>query len=55
MDKRETDVLFEHTSRLRSKLLLEAPKKEKEYAWVRRRSKSRVAKDRIGILKIERS
>jgi hypothetical protein len=55
MDKYETDVLFEHTRRLRSgKLLLEAPKKEKEYAWVRKRDRSR-SRVKLGILEIKKS
>jgi len=43
MDKAETDILFEHTRRLRKgKLLIEAPKKEKrEFAWVRKRDRSK--------------
>lgn len=42
MDKRETDLLFEHTSRLRSgKLLLEPDKKDKQSALYPRRLKSR--------------
>lgn len=42
MEKRETDLLFEHTKMLRSKrLLLDAPKKDKQYAFYRERSKSR--------------
>ncbi|KAK4981596.1 hypothetical protein LTR28_003044, partial [Elasticomyces elasticus] len=62
MDKHETDVLFEHTRRLRErdyKLMIE-PKKDKkpEYAWVRKRerSKSTGRKEikKVGILEIRR-
>lgn len=43
MSKAETDILFEHTRRLRKgKLLLEPAKKEKkEFAWVRKRDRSK--------------
>ncbi|GIZ40679.1 hypothetical protein CKM354_000400700 [Cercospora kikuchii] len=42
MDKRHTDVLFEHTARIRKgALLLEAPKKEQKFAMYRKRSRSR--------------
>ncbi|KAJ9626528.1 hypothetical protein H2203_004161 [Taxawa tesnikishii (nom. ined.)] len=44
MDKYETEVLFEHTRRLRKgRLLIEEPSKKKknEYAFVRRRSRSK--------------
>ena len=42
MDKHETDVLFEHTKRLRSgKLLIEAGEKKPEYAWYRKKERSR--------------
>ena len=57
MDKYETEVLFEHTKRLRSgRLLLEAPRKEKEYAWFRKRDRSgsRVRRDKIGILELKK-
>lgn len=60
MDKYETDVLFEHTKRLRSgKLLLEAPKKRQEYAWFRSRGRSRSKGGkgeikRYGILEVSR-
>ncbi|GAB7325108.1 hypothetical protein MBLNU13_g09195t2 [Cladosporium sp. NU13] len=50
MDKHETNILFDHTKRLREgRLLLEAPSKEKrpEYAFYRKRSKSR-ARDGSG-------
>lgn len=54
MDKRETDYLFEHTSRLRSgKLLIEpAKKQDKQFALYRRRSKSRSGRPvEVGILR----
>ena len=55
MDQRETDVLFEHTSRLRAgKLLIEPAKKEKEFAWYRKRSRSRGAPAKIGIVEFKR-
>lgn len=62
MDKHETNILFDHTKALRAgRLLLEAPKKEKEYAWYRKRdrSKSRVRDSggewkKFGILEIKR-
>lgn len=45
MDKHETNILFEHTKALRAgRLLIDAPKKDKDYAFVRKhrdRSKSR--------------
>ncbi|EME87552.1 uncharacterized protein MYCFIDRAFT_209534 [Pseudocercospora fijiensis CIRAD86] len=42
MKKAETDLLFEHTTRLRSGRLLLEPKKEKpEFAFYRKRSRSR--------------
>lgn len=42
MDKHETNILFEHTKALREgRLLLEAPKKEKEYAFYRKRDRSK--------------
>ncbi|SMR45138.1 unnamed protein product [Zymoseptoria tritici ST99CH_3D1] len=46
MDKHGTDMLFEHTSRLRSgKLLIKAADEKKpEFAWYRRRSRSRSSK-----------
>jgi len=55
MDKRETDLLFEHTTRLRSgKLLLEPKKKEPKLAMYRRRSRSRTGAPLIekGILRL---
>jgi hypothetical protein len=55
MDKYETDVLFEHTRRLRAgKLLLEPPKKEKEYAWVRKRDRSTSRVRKIGIVEFKK-
>lgn len=57
MSKAETDILFEHTTRLRSgSLLIESgghKKKQPEYAWIRKRSKSRHGKDRIGIIEFK--
>lgn len=46
MDSKETEILFEHTRRLRSrtnKLLIEQREDhgKPDYAWVRRRNKSR--------------
>jgi hypothetical protein len=44
MDKHETDILFDHTKRLRDgRLLLDAPSKENraEYRSYRKRPKSR--------------
>ncbi|KAK5016993.1 hypothetical protein BJ546DRAFT_92562 [Cryomyces antarcticus] len=42
MDKHQTEVLFEHTRRLRKGALLVEPKKAKpEYAWVRKRERSK--------------
>ncbi|KAI9656863.1 MAG: hypothetical protein M1821_003502 [Bathelium mastoideum] len=41
MDRHETEVLFEHTRRHRTKqLLIEQKKPEKKYAWVRHKSRS---------------
>ncbi|KAF2771689.1 hypothetical protein EJ03DRAFT_349301 [Teratosphaeria nubilosa] len=65
MDKYETDVLFEHTRRLRAgagKLFLEDQRKagrggeERKYAWYRKRerSSSRVGKGKVGILEVRR-
>lgn len=53
MDKHETDVLFEHTRRVRGKTLLIEEKKEKKphYAWARKRSKSAGRRD-IKVLEI---
>ena len=54
MDKSETDVLFEHTRRLRSrKLIADAPKKEKEYAWYRKRNRSGSRVRKVGILEFK--
>jgi len=54
LTREETEMLFEHTRRLRSGTLLieSSGKKEKkhEYAWVRHRSKSR---QRVGILEMK--
>jgi hypothetical protein len=54
MDHRETELLFEHTSRLRSGKLLLEPKKEKpDFAWYRRRSRSRGRPMKeVGILRL---
>jgi len=55
LDKYETEVLFEHTKRLRSgKLLIEAPKKEKEYAWYRKRDRSTSRVRKVGILEYKK-
>ena len=56
MDKYETDVLFEHTRRLRErgKLLLEPPKDEKQYAWYRKRDRSSSRVRKVGILEVKR-
>ena len=55
MEKRDTDILFEHTQRRRTATLtLEAPKKQKELAWVRKRSRSRGAPVRLGIVELRR-
>lgn len=51
MDKYETEVLFEHTKRLRSgKLLLEAPKDRPKYAFYRKRDRSTSRVRKMGIL-----
>lgn len=53
MDKYETEVLFEHTKRLRSgKLLLEGSKDDdrKKYAWYRKRDRSSSHVRKSGIL-----
>ena len=54
MKKSETDLLFEHTTRLRNgRLLLEPVKKEKpEFAFYRKRSRSRHGPKQVGILKL---
>ncbi|KAK4959334.1 hypothetical protein LTR10_004138 [Elasticomyces elasticus] len=57
MDKYETDVLFEHTRRIRSgdrTLLIEAPKKDKNYAWYRKRDRSTSRVRKVGILETRR-
>jgi hypothetical protein len=65
MDKHETNILFDHTKRLRDgRLLLDAPSKGKrpEYAFYRERSKSRgneqdedeYARKKFGILEYKR-
>lgn len=55
MDKYETEVLFEHTRRLRSgKLLIEGPKeKDKQYAWFRKRDRSTSRVRKVGILEFK--
>ena len=55
MDKYETEVLFEHTKRLRGgKLLLEPPKKEKDFAWYRKRDRSSSRVRKVGILEFKK-
>jgi len=57
MDQYETEVLFEHTKRLRSgKLLLEAPPRDPrpQYAWYRKRDRSSSRVRRMGILEVRR-
>ncbi|KAF2722590.1 hypothetical protein K431DRAFT_41562 [Polychaeton citri CBS 116435] len=61
MSKTETNLLFEHTARLRSgRLLLEdSKKKEPQYAWYRKRDRSRSTSGRkevkkFGILEISK-
>ncbi|KAI6893449.1 hypothetical protein KC334_g12779, partial [Hortaea werneckii] len=55
MDKYETEVLFEHTRRLRSgKLLLEAPKEKPHYAWYRKRDRSSSRVRKVGILEYKK-
>ncbi|EMD00699.1 hypothetical protein BAUCODRAFT_127820 [Baudoinia panamericana UAMH 10762] len=57
MDRYETEVLFEHTRRLRAgdrKLLIEAPKKEKNYAWYRKRDRSSSRVRQVGILEVKK-
>jgi hypothetical protein len=52
MDKYETDVLFEHTKRLRSKkLLTDTPKGEKKYYQFRKRDRSTSRVTDRGILR----
>ena len=54
MDKYETEVLFEHTKRLRSgKLLLEPAKEDKKYAWYRKRDRSSSRVRKVGILEFK--
>ncbi|WPG99720.1 Hypothetical protein R9X50_00253900 [Acrodontium crateriforme] len=56
MDKYETEVLFEHTKRLRAKkstLLLEAPKDKPNYAWYRKRDRSTSRVRKVGILEFK--
>jgi hypothetical protein len=55
MDKYETEVLFEHTRKLRAgggKLLLEPKKEEKQYAFYRKRDRSRSRIRKVGILEL---
>ena len=55
MDKYETEVLFEHTRRLRAgKLLLEPKKDEKQYAWYRKRDRSSSRVKKVGILEFKK-
>lgn len=55
MDKYETEVLFEHTRRLRAgKLLLDAPGKDKKnYAFYRKRDRSSSRVKKVGILEFK--
>ena len=54
MDKYETEVLFEHTKRLRAgKLLLEPAKEDKKYAWYRKRDRSSSRVRKVGILEFK--
>ena len=54
MDKYETEVLFEHTKRLRSsKLLLEPAKEDKKYGWYRKRDPSSSRARKVGILEFK--
>lgn len=42
MDRHETNILFEHTKALRAgRLLIDAPKREKEYAFFRKKERSK--------------
>ena len=55
MDKYETEVLFEHTRKLRAgggTLLLEPKKEEKQYAFYRKRDRSRSRIRKVGILEL---
>ncbi|KAK5114925.1 hypothetical protein LTR62_002084 [Meristemomyces frigidus] len=58
MTKYETDVLFEHTRRIRAgdrTLLIEEPKKDaKNYAWYRKRDRSSSRVRKVGILEVQR-
>lgn len=61
MDKHETNILFDHTKALRAgRLLIEAPKEQKAYAFYRKpaRSKSRNRDDggwkKFGILEYKK-
>ncbi|TKA28695.1 hypothetical protein B0A50_03022 [Salinomyces thailandicus] len=56
MDKYETEVLFEHTKRLRSgRLLLEAPSRERPlYAKYRKRDRSTSRVKKVGILQYKK-
>ncbi|TKA76028.1 hypothetical protein B0A55_05117 [Friedmanniomyces simplex] len=50
-------ILFEHTRRIRSgdrTLLIEAPKKEKNFAWYRKRDRSTSRVRKVGILETRR-
>ena len=58
MDKVETEILFEHTRRLRggkTQLLLEPEKKKPQYAWYRKRDRSTSRVRKVGILEYEDS
>ena len=52
MDKHQTEVLFEHTKRLRAGNLLIEPKKEKEreLAFFKKKSRSKSRTRKFGIL-----
>lgn len=54
MDKYETEVLFEHTRKLRAggRLLLEPPKQEKNFAFYRKRDRSTSRVKKLGILEM---
>jgi hypothetical protein len=55
MDKYHTDLLFEHTRRIRAgTLLIEAPKQEKNYAWYRKRDRSTSRVRKVGILEVKK-
>ena len=54
MDTYQTEVLFEHTKRLRAgKLLIEAPKEKPNYAWYRKRDRSSSRVKKVGILEFK--